>query len=349
MPSGNSDGLEQDQQTEIPVVWVFVGVAAGIFAVVLFAELSYVRVVLPLFENPPPINVAPASPDSNAEPIEFSTSDGLVLRGSLLRSSSVVSKGLIVFCHEFSSNHWSATHYCEGLLDQGFDILAFDFRNHGESDRMPNYEPLHWITEYEVEDVEASLQYIRNRPDLCHQPIGLFGISRGGNAAIVAAARNEDINEVACEGAFSTDIMLDVYARRWMSIYVHPWISPFVPKWHVRVTLAGARWVSQFRRGCRYVKMESYLPQLSEKSVLLISGERDSYVLPEVTRHINGKIGSDSQRIWTVPHAKHSLARPACMKEYDRRLACFFLQESPTESNSEVAETITASSMEPTS
>ena len=56
----------------------------------------------------------------------------------------------MVYCHEFLSDRWSYRPYIDRLRDLGFDVFTFDFRNHGESQSEPGYEPMHWASDREV-------------------------------------------------------------------------------------------------------------------------------------------------------------------------------------------------------
>ena len=105
---------------------------------------------------------------------------GSTLAGTYLQARTDGRAGVLVFCHEFLSDRWSYRPYADHLRDLGFDIFTFDFRNHGESQSEPGYQPLHWVTDHEVRDLHAALAYLRTRPD--HDPagFGLFGVSRGG-------------------------------------------------------------------------------------------------------------------------------------------------------------------------
>ena len=156
------------------------------------------------------------------------------------------------------------------LRKAGFNILAFDFRNLGNSDKQSGYEPLHWLTHYEVTDLFAVLDYIQQRPDLREFPLGLFGISRGGNAALYAAAERPEVRCVASDGAFEMRLMLLAFARRWISLVVTERVAELVPWWHVRFTLWLARAASQLRRRCRYAMLEGILPKLKDKPLMLI-------------------------------------------------------------------------------
>ncbi len=301
----------------------------GLLAVLLIAEVLIqwhaIRVVLALIENSPPFRVESLPPDPDAEPFSALTSDGITLRGCLYRHTERTPRGLIVFCPEFASNHRSAMLYCSALSRAGFHVLTFDFRNHGDSDKLAGYEPLHWLTHYEVTDLNTVINYVYSRPDLNELPLGLFGISRGGGAALYVATQRPEVLRVAVEGAFGTEMMMLAHAYRWISIAAPAPLVKIIPEWHIKSTVTLSRWVSQRRRRCRYAMLERVLPQLANKPALIIAGERDTYVLPEVSQEIVRLIGQPAA-LWMVAKAKHNLARPVDPDEYDRRLIAFFSQ-----------------------
>lgn len=306
--------------------WTVVGIIAGVILADLALRFAFIPVALRVFEARPPLRAEMAPPDSNALEISFPTTHGLTLRGGLYVHENRPSRGIIIFCPELSGNHWSAMSYCRGLWDAGFDILSFDFRNQGESDRQPHYEPLHWVTEYEVADVLSAIDFARRRSELQALPIGMLGVSRGGGAALLAAARCPDVECVAADGAFSTDRMMLHYTRRWIRLYVPQWLLRLVPWWHVRLTLRLMRWTSQKRRGCQYASFDRWLPQLRSTSVFLVVGHRDNYVDPEIVNEMAQQIGPSCREVWVVPDAKHNMARQVQPEEYDRRLVEFFSQ-----------------------
>jgi pimeloyl-ACP methyl ester carboxylesterase len=189
---------------------------------------------------------------------------------------------------------------------------------------MPTYQPIHWLTEFEVDDVLAAITYVRGRNDLKDVPLGLMGISRGGAAALVTAARSPHVNCVASDGAFSPHGMLLHYANRWGRLYFPELFLRLLPDWHLSMTLSIIQGVSQLRRGCLYANIERDLPQLRDKPVLMVSGERDTYVIPEITRRLYRGTGRLAEEVWIVPGAKHNLARQVNPVEYNRRMVEFF-------------------------
>ena len=308
----------------------------------VLVQWNAVRVVLALIENSPPFRVESLPLDPDAEPFSIKTRDGIMLRGSLYRHTEQTPRGLIVFCPEFASNHRSAMLYCSALARAGFHVLTFDFRNHGDSDSMPGYEPLHWLTRYEVIDLKAVIDHVYSQPDLNELPLGLFGISRGGSAALYVAAQRPEVLRVAVEGAFGIDMMMLAHGRHFIPIATPPLLAKIIPDWHIKVTITLTRWISQRRRRCRYALLERVLPRLANKPALIIAGQRDTYVLPDVAREIVRLIGQPDA-LWTVPKAKHNLARAVNPDEYDRRLVEFFMNlDQPIENANDSATTETS-------
>lgn len=314
-------------------VWWLIAFGAALLLVDIAIRVLTITLVLPIFERRPPFNVRPTAAISEAEVVRFQTSDGLTLTGSLYRSIDDP-RGVVVFCPEFCGSHWSALDYAEALVEAGFAVLSFDFRNQGESDFEPGYRPTHWLTEREISDTVAALDFVASRDELAGLPVGLFGISRGGNAALLTAARTPHVRAVAADGAFSTDGMMLYYGFRWAELYVPRWAVRLLPEWHLAGSMRLARLVSGWRHGVRYAALERGLPRLADRSVFLITGERDSYVARPVTERLRARIGRACRPIWVAPGAKHNQARMINREEYDRRLTHFFEPIAPVRTKS---------------
>lgn len=290
----------------------------------LLLQFLVIRVALPIFDGGAPLQAERFPADPSAESLTIATSSGLRLAGSLFRTLQGEPRGLILFCHEFNSDRWSALSYCEGLLAAGFHILAFDFRNHGDSDHMPGYRPNCWLTHFEVDDVLAAVDCVAGRLDLEYLPLGVFGVSRGGAAALMAAARDPRIRRVATDSVYSCDEMLLHFMTRWESLYFPEWGLKQFPRWHWRLTFLMIRAVSQLRRGCRYANIEAALTRLRDTPLFMLSGKRDTYVGPPITANLYSRSGQNAYPVWIVPDAKHNQSRPTAPDEYDCRLLEFF-------------------------
>ncbi len=310
--------------SELNVAWIIATCLVAITIMMIVVQLAISRAVMRMLENAPPLNAGNFSDDSRASELSFTTDDGLSLQACHFKQTKRPSCGLVLFCHELGGSRWSAMSYCEGLFAAGFEVLSFDFRNHGSSDKQAGYEPLHWLTEFELADVRGALQLIESRDELKDQPLGIFGVSRGGSAALAAASTSEAIACVACESAYSTRSMMSLFSQRWVSLLVPQWMAGWIPAWHVELSLTGGRLYSQFKRKCRYVHLERTLASLKTRPVLLISGRRDNYVRPEIATSLHESLGSESAQLWMVPKARHNGARQADQERYDQRLVEFF-------------------------
>ncbi len=305
------------------MLWTVATILAGYLIVDFVSRCFAARLILPVFERKPPFGGAPHVPDKPSESVLFSTTNRLQLRGRIYRTSQQVARGVIIFCPEMEGDSRSALYYCKALVDAGFDVFAFDYRNQGESDSLAGYEPLHWVTEYEVEDTLAAVRFVKHQSEWAELPLGIVGISRGGGAALAAASRCSVIQQIACEGAFTTDGLMEYYTLRWAALYIPQWLMNLFPLWHVRITLGLVRRISQFRRGCRYLRLQRELPKLRDKPVLIIHGEKDSYV-PKVTATELVRGLPTNAEFWQVPKANHNKARETSPLEYDRKLVAFF-------------------------
>ncbi len=100
-------------------------------------------------------------------------------------------------------------------------MFTFDFRGHGQSSLGGRYRPLQWPTNKELEDVLGACAYVENQllADGRTPEIGLFGVSRGAGAALLAAASNPNVKAVICDGVFSTRTTLIWLMKRWAYIF----------------------------------------------------------------------------------------------------------------------------------
>lgn len=276
-----------------------------------------------IFENVPPFNVATETPHEQAQRLTIVTADGITLRGSLINGHLHNAKGLVLFLPELRGNHWMAKWYCSALIEQGYMVLSVDFRSQGESDAMLGYTPIHWVTEFEMSDVDAMMQFIESTPELSVLPLLAHGVSRGGVAALVAACRYHSIQGVVADSAFGTMSMTRYFVDRFASCVIPNWVYRLLPAWHVNLTLRNGMRLSEQRRQCRYVHLERERDSLSSLTVLLISGDRDSYVTPEIATRLQSIVGRHCQ-LWIAPGAKHNMSRSTCTEEYDHRVLAHF-------------------------
>src|SRR5262249_37058108 len=204
----------------------------------------YLHQMLRIFQEKPLFVIPRGQSVPDAEEVSFSTADGLKLRGCYLRTPHP-RRGVILFGLEFGSNPWTCTAYSGYLRDSGYDIFCFEPRNQGDSERLENYEPLQWVTGYEVRDFEAAVAYLKGRPDADPCGIGFFGVSKGAGAGLIAAAHGDYVRCAVTDGLFATYTTMVPYLRLWFKIYSHARLrQALLPAWHYgRIGLGVPGWV----------------------------------------------------------------------------------------------------------
>src|ERR687898_393880 len=68
-------------------------------------------------------------------------------------------------------------------LPDGVVALAVDYRTIGSSEGQPRGQ---WLPQWQVDDLRAGVSYLRGRPEVDPERIGLWGHSTAAGVAIVA-------------------------------------------------------------------------------------------------------------------------------------------------------------------
>jgi pimeloyl-ACP methyl ester carboxylesterase len=102
----------------------------------------------------------------------------------------------IVVLHGSGSTRSAVMNQVQVLADNGFGVLAYDARGHGESGgRAMDFG---W---YGERDAEGAVSFLAGRPDAVDRHIGLLGMSMGGEQAVGALASDPRVMGVVAEGA----------------------------------------------------------------------------------------------------------------------------------------------------
>ncbi len=110
----------------------------------------------------------------------------------------------IVFLHGLSGNRESMNALVSGygFVAQGFAVLAFDARGHGQSGGLVGIDGPR-----EIADTRAVFQWLADRPDVDGGNIGAWGISYGGGAVL-----NSLVAGVPWGAVFTVETWTDLYA-----------------------------------------------------------------------------------------------------------------------------------------
>jgi dienelactone hydrolase len=112
-------------------------------------------------------------------------------------------RGLILFAHGSGSSRHSPrnTYVARILVEHRFATLLIDLLTPEEEAVDERTAHLRFDIDLLAERLVGIIDWIKHEPPLDHLPIGLFGASTGGGAALVAAAaRSQDIGAVVSRG-----------------------------------------------------------------------------------------------------------------------------------------------------
>jgi pimeloyl-ACP methyl ester carboxylesterase len=309
---------------------IVIGLSLFGLLLAIWSDQRYSRtLLLPKISEKPMFVALRVPPCDDVERVRFSTRDGKMLEGIYARHTSGSRRGVLVFCHEYLADRWSFQVYADGFRDAGFDIFSFDFRNHGESETDPQHPSLPWLTNLEFLDLEAALDYLQCRPDRDPNGFALFGVSRGGSAALAMAARRHDVWAVVTDGAFPTVGTLIPFMRRFAALYVNlPYLVDHLPRTFLKFVAYRGITKAERKFGCRFLHLESLVSRIGPRPWFAIHGETDSYISVQVARELFS-IARESKQLWVVPKAKHNRSQQVQPEEYRERIVEFLATNAP--------------------
>ena len=275
----------------------------------LVVALSFILVYANTHPPRYPLHIPPSRFQADYEDLSFTTDDGIVLRGWLVKpAGSGGPRPAVIICHGLGANKSDFTDLAVSLSRRGYLVLTFDFRAHGESGGGSSSLGLR-----EQMDVAAALACLRSRTDADPQRIGIYGFSLGGATALLAAARSGGFRAVVSDSAFTS---LRDQARTAITGFYHLPAFPFLPL----TTLGYRLW---FFASVDDVDPERAIVNLSPVPVLIIAGEGDDLIPLE-----NGKrlyaAAREPKELWIVPNAAHGGTMAAEGTEYERTVGAFF-------------------------
>jgi len=278
-------------------LWVFGLVVLSVVFIVSVATVSYRSISVYLHprrqmlsenETPDVFGVA-------YENIRLVASDGIELAAWYTPSEN---GALILVAHGHGDKR-SVKQYVL-YAQNGYGVLAWDFRAHGESGGEVST-----LGYYEALDVEAALEYGLRQAGVEH--IGAWGGSMGGVAVLEAASRRVEIEAVVVDSAFPTledELRLAVTSSAFL---------PFI------------RFFAEKETG---VDMEMLRPvdrigEISPRPVMIIQGEADSMIPVDSAQRLFEAAG-EPRYLWTEAGVNHVGMYNMHSEEYEEKVVGFF-------------------------
>lgn len=334
---------EERRQGRGSVIWRWVSFALVVLLVVLLAYLGYVGYAGSELAVDPPapsgdcrtpslafgwtyeaINYDPATDvavESEADPTDcrqpraaaggdLVSSDGVRLAGWYIPAASGIDRAgpTIVLAHDYQMNKSSLLDVA-ALLHDDYNLVLFDFRNHGQSEASPTTMGL-----LERLDVRAVVDWLeaRKRPS----SIGLLGVSMGGSAAVNEAVTDDRVGGLVLDSTHGT-LANAIQARLERDGY------PLALPGAWAVLFGGLIRTGQDMSSADPVQVAE---RYGERPMLVIGAGLDETVGSHAAEEIaaTGREGGAQVELETCPEAAHATSVEACPDAYRGWVLGFF-------------------------
>jgi pimeloyl-ACP methyl ester carboxylesterase len=234
----------------------------------------------------------PQSPQDiglRVDPVQFTAADGIVLEGWW--SAGLPDSPVIIFIHGLNRSRRELLERGREADKQGYGVLLFDLRNHGESGRAYTTLGIR-----EAQDVCAAGSKVRKLAPERKQV--LWGVSLGAATALLAVRDCGGFDAVIADSAFLS--FRETIAHH-LGLYFR---LPAFPIANMIVGITALRMGFDPGQG----DVEAAVKGFGDVPVLFIAGERDRRMPPEVARRLFDAATSSSKEFLLVPGAPHGEA-----------------------------------------
>jgi len=246
-------------------------------------------------------------PDLPLENVEFASRDGLRLVGWFVAGDSPAT---IVLAHGRGGDKCSMLPHADYLHRAGFSVLLFDFRFRGASEGDAQT-----LGVKESWDLQSAVDYLRCRPDVDPERIGVLGNSMGAATALLAAAEKPEIKGVVAEIPYTSGPQVLCH------FFDYQFGLPCLPFAYV------TKWFSELRTGVDFDQLSpiAEIGKISPRPVLLIDDGLDDF-FPCKSVELLYAAASAPREFWSVPDAPHGKGFDKAPQEFERRVVAFWRQ-----------------------
>lgn len=242
---------------------------------------------------------------------EFMAHDGIKLAGIDYQPKTDC-KGTILVCHFLGGSKEAILIFVDSLLMNGYRILSFDNRNHGESDTYKG------IKAYLQTDFTVFYEKMKSMG--IDGPFGIMGFSMGASQAFWAMSKYRDIQAVIVDSG--------------PLLFVKKYFKYVLDNKKIRDPIQRFIFLSIFLYYVGFSRMSKktkiLLENLKGKPVLMICGEKDHIISVDNLKLTYDLLKSSEASIWFVPHSRHLTNKYLRPKEYDERIVAFFQKNIAT-------------------
>lgn len=287
------------------------GIILLIIAIIAYFSISFYALYKLIHLKPKPLTVDPVTISTNYEKVNFRSKDDKAnIAGWFFKADS--SNKTIILVSGSDQNRidpgFGSDKVARDLLANGFNVLMFDFRGRGESDKA-----VYSIGYYEKYDLVGAYDYLLNRG---YKPehTGVISISLGGGTAILALPLMSQVGGLVLDSSYSD---------------MHTLIERELPG-RSKLPKQFSWGISLWARVIYRVKFDEMVPKevlknYQDRHFLIIHGTTDKYV--PVQDALDLEKSSPKSELWIVSEAGHVKAYEKDPKEYINRVTSYFKSE----------------------
>ena len=298
----------------LPGLFVVVGVVASIIIAIILFLVGLARVASYKMLSPPRLKKSwtPKDLGHDYENVEVTTSDGYTLRGWFIDKGSDTT---IIAIHGYTASKYEEE-YMKPIIDilarNGYNVVAFDFRAHGDSDGEITTLGLK-----EVEDYTRIIDWLKSeKPDKAEK-IGVIGYSMGGAVTIMLSAKDKRVNAAVADSPY---IDIRESGRRWIMrfkgiirsllLLVYPLIVRFT--------------ASKARINIDDLIMYKYADNIKIPFMIIAGRNDDLVTLGEIKKFYNKLRRNNPKTILWVTDSGHVRTIKDHPREYEEKVIGFF-------------------------
>jgi len=260
-----------------------------------------------------PIGRGPQVAAATYEDVTLRTSDGLTLRGWFFPVRGDRAAILIHGRHANRAEYQGRLeHIADFLIAQGFSVLLFDLRGHGDSDgdRFS-------LGQFERLDVAAAIDFVAGR-GFAEKRIALLGISLGAGTAIQELLLHPTIGALVSDSSYS-DAFTEVQEVLPQEGGIPGWFTPGV---FVMTRVA-------FGLDGDQVRPIEVVRAHPERAILFIHCDTDGLIRVHHAEDLRAASANPASALWIAHGCDHAAASDMYPAEYRTRVVAFLRAQIP--------------------
>ena len=285
-----------------------------VLAAAAAALLAYLGVALFVAESVTrpyrrPLASSPAVFGLDYQDVTFpSTGDAIALSGWFLPAAG--SDRVVLIVHGRNSSRTGDSGelvpHAAALVEHGYNVLAFDFRGHGESGGLR-----YTLGTAEQRDVLGAVAYLEER-GFAPARMGFWAHSMGAATVLLAAAASPAVHTVVADSSFARldDLLAEQLPR-----------TSGLPGFFNPPILYFARVV--FGADASIVNPEDVVAGLPPDSLFIIHAEGDRLIPVDHAHRIAAAAGPAVHDLWIFPGSRHDQVTAAAPDQYRERVLAF--------------------------